>query len=124
MCYSTVNVFVVLCLQQDLAALSAQVDKTTTMYKTLLHEYPDAGEHMTVKQDEMMTEWNSLLAKAGTRTERLQEAESVQLYFDDYRGLWYVWVCIAAFIYSFGRSFVHIHSFVVIHSFIFVQSFI
>jgi len=75
-------------MQQDLAALSAQVDKTTTMYKTLLREYPDAGDHMTVKQDELMTEWNSLLSKARLRTERLHEAESVQLYFDDYRGLW------------------------------------
>jgi len=77
-----------LCLQQDLAALSAQVDKTTTMYKTLLHEFPDASDHMTAKQDELMTEWNSLLEKARLRTERLHEAESVQLYFDDYRSLW------------------------------------
>jgi len=78
----------VLCLQQDLAALSAQVDKTTAMYNTLLHEFPDASDHMTAKQDELMTEWNSLLAKARLRTERLHEAESVQLYFDDYRSLW------------------------------------
>jgi len=76
------------CLQQDLAALSAQVDKTTAMYKTLLHEFPDASDHMTAKQDELMSEWNSLLAKARLRTERLHEAESVQLYFDDYRSLW------------------------------------
>jgi len=58
------------------------------MYKTLLQEFPDASDHMTAKQDELVSEWNSLLAKARTRTERLHEAESVQLYFDDYRGLW------------------------------------
>jgi len=72
------------------AALSAQVDKMTAMYKTLLQEFPDASDHMTAKQDELMNEWNSLLAKAQLRTERLHQAESVQLYFDDYRGLWYV----------------------------------
>ena len=75
-------------MQQDLAALSTQVDKTTAMYKTLLREFPDAGEHMTVKQDELMLAWNTLLAKAQLRTDRLREAESIQLYFDDYRGLW------------------------------------
>jgi len=77
-----------MCVQQDVAALSAQVDKTTAMYKTLLREFPDASDHMTAKQDELMTEWNTLLAKARLRTERLQQAESVQLYFDDYRSLW------------------------------------
>jgi len=76
------------CLQQDLAALSEQVDKTTSMYQTLLHEFPDASDHMTAKQDELISEWNSLLVKARTRTERLNEAESIQMYFDDYRGLW------------------------------------
>ena len=64
------------------------MDKTTAMYKTLLMEFPDASDHMTAKQDELMAEWNSLLAKARLRSERLQEAESVQLYFDDYRSLW------------------------------------
>lgn len=64
------------------------MDKTTAMYKTLLVEFPDASDHMTAKQDELMAEWSSLLAKARLRSERLQEAESVQLYFDDYRGLW------------------------------------
>jgi len=66
------------------------VDKTTAMYRTLLVEFPDASDHMTAKQDELMAEWNSLLAKARLRRERLQQAESVQLYFDDYRGLWSV----------------------------------
>jgi len=78
-----------LSLQQDVAALSIQVDKTTTMYQTLLVEFPDAADHMTAKHDELMAEWNSLLAKAELRRHRLQQAESVQLYFDDYRGLWY-----------------------------------
>ena len=64
------------------------------MYKTLLVEFPDASDHMTAKQDELMAEWNSLLAKARLRRERLQEAESVQLYFDDYRGLWSESLCL------------------------------
>jgi len=76
--------------QQDVAALNAQVDKTTQMYRTLLGEFPDAGDHMTSKQDELMSAWNSLLAKSRLRSDRLHEAESIQLYFDDYRGLWSV----------------------------------
>jgi len=69
------------------------------MYKTLLDEFPDAGDHMTAKQDELMSEWNSLLVKARLRTQRLHEAESVQLYFDDYCSLWYCSLSLCVFKY-------------------------
>jgi len=76
--------------KRDLAALSEQVESTTVTAQTLLAAFPDAQDHIASKHEEMVNAWDSLLAKAKLRKDRLHQAENVQLYLDDYRGLWLV----------------------------------
>ena len=76
--------------QRDLAAISEQVEATTATAQGLLQTFPDAQEHIASKHEEMVGAWNALLAKAQLRKQRLHQADSVQSYFDDYRGLWSV----------------------------------
>jgi len=73
--------------ERDLQAISEQVESITATAQALLQSFPDAQEHIASKHEEMVTCWNTLLDKAKLRKERLHQAESVQLYFDDYRGL-------------------------------------
>lgn len=75
--------------QRDLVAISDQVQTITKTAESLLETFPDAQDHIHSKHEEMVSAWQSLLSKAKLRKDRLHQAESVQLYFDDYRGLWY-----------------------------------
>ena len=85
-------------LQQDLAAISGQVESTTKEAEKLLEQFPDAAEHITGKHEEMVQAWNVLLEKANSRKLNLTEAENLQMYFDDYRELRQVFFCYARFI--------------------------
>ena len=76
--------------EQDLAAISGQVEATTKEAEKLLEQFPDAAEHITHKHEEMVQAWNVLLEKANARKQKLHEAENLQMYFDDYRELRYV----------------------------------
>ncbi len=75
------------CLQQDLAAISEQVETVTKDAERLLQQFPDAQEHIHSKHEEMVQAWNLLLEKAGLRKEKLQQALNLQMYFNDYREL-------------------------------------
>lgn len=77
-------------LQQDLAAISGQVESITKVAESLLEQFPDAQEHIHGKHEEMVAAWNGLLEKAQRRKTRLHSAESLQMYFNDYREL--LWV--------------------------------
>ncbi len=77
----------ILALQQDLAAISEQVSSITKEAEVLLGILPDAQEHIHVKHEEMVHAWNLLLEKANLRKDKLQQAEHLQMYFNDYREL-------------------------------------
>lgn len=49
--------------------------------------FPDAREHITVRHGETVRAWNDLLEKGAQRKDKLQQAETLQAYFDDYRDL-------------------------------------
>ena len=73
--------------EQDLAAISSKVENITAEAEKLLLQFPDAQEHIASKHEEMVRAWNTLLEKAQTRKDKLQVAESLQMYFNDYREL-------------------------------------
>lgn len=49
--------------------------------------FPDAHEHISVKHEETVEAWNELLEKSAQRKDKLQQAEELQAYFDEYRDL-------------------------------------
>ncbi len=78
---------VIFSLQQDLAAISEQVETVTKDAQRLLEQFPDAQEHIHSKHEEMVQTWNLLLEKAAQRKDKLQSALNLQMYFNDYREL-------------------------------------
>ncbi|XP_067682927.1 spectrin beta chain, non-erythrocytic 5-like isoform X3 [Haliotis asinina] len=74
-------------LERDLAAISEQVETITKEAESLLGHYPDAQEHVAAKHEEMVQAWNSLVEKSTMRKEKLQQAQQLQMYFNDYREL-------------------------------------
>jgi spectrin beta len=56
----------------------------------LISQFPDAQEHIAAKHEEMVQAWNILVEKAAMRKEKLNQAEQLQMYFNDYRELMYV----------------------------------
>ena len=80
-------IYVLLHLQQDLAAISDQVNIITQEAERLLRQFPDATEHIHSKHEEMVQAWNTLLDKSNQRKDKLGQAEHLQMYFNDYREL-------------------------------------
>jgi len=73
--------------ETDLAAVKEQVESVGEEAKRLAELFPDAREHIEVKQEEAMECWNELLEKAAQRKDKLSQAEQLQAYFDQYRDL-------------------------------------
>lgn len=76
--------------QRDLAAISDQVEAITKEAERLIGLFPDAQEHIATKHEEMVQAWNNLVEKATLRKDKLQQAEQIQMYFNDYRELRYI----------------------------------
>ncbi|XP_052269284.1 spectrin beta chain, non-erythrocytic 1-like isoform X3 [Dreissena polymorpha] len=74
-------------LERDLAAISEQVETITKEAEQLIVRFQDAAEHIAAKHEEMVQAWNVLVEKASLRKEKLNQAEQLQLYFNDYREL-------------------------------------
>ncbi|XP_033735465.1 spectrin beta chain, non-erythrocytic 5-like isoform X2 [Pecten maximus] len=74
-------------LERDLAAISEQVESITKEAERLISQFPDAQEHIAMKHEEMVQSWNNLVEKATLRKEKLQQADQLQVYFNDYREL-------------------------------------
>ncbi|KAL8620004.1 hypothetical protein ACOMHN_015286 [Nucella lapillus] len=74
-------------MERDLAAISEQVETITKEAERLIGLYPDAQEHIAAKHEEMVQAWNGLVEKATHRKEKLTQAQSLQMYFNDYREL-------------------------------------
>ncbi|XP_041352702.1 spectrin beta chain, non-erythrocytic 5-like isoform X2 [Gigantopelta aegis] len=74
-------------LERDLAAISEQVETITKEAERLIGLFPDAQEHIAAKHEEMVQSWNNLVEKSTKRKEKLQQAEQLQMYFNDYREL-------------------------------------
>jgi len=49
--------------------------------------FPDAKDHIEVKQEEAVDAWTTLLENASQRKSKLNQAEHLQSYFDQYRHL-------------------------------------
>lgn len=73
--------------ETELGAVREQVDGVVEEAKRLAEIYPDAKEHIEVKRDETTETWTELLDKTVARKEKLQQAEQLQAYFDEYRDL-------------------------------------
>jgi len=58
----------------------------------LVSLFPDAQEHIAVKREDMLDAWRDLLEKSAQRWDKLQQAEQLQAYFDEYRDLMLVCV--------------------------------
>ena len=54
--------------------------------------FPDARENIAVKQENTQDEWGELLEKSAQRRDKLEQAEELQAYFDEYQDL--MLVCI------------------------------
>ncbi|XP_071162084.1 spectrin beta chain-like isoform X8 [Mytilus edulis] len=74
-------------LERDLAAISVQVEDITKEAERLMSSFPDAQEHIATKHEEMVKAWNNLVEQATQRKEKLQQADQLQIYFNDYREL-------------------------------------
>lgn len=73
--------------EHDLAAVKEQVDAVVNEARTLAERFPDAREHIAVRHEETLRAWNDLIEKGAQRKDKLQQAETLQAYFDNYRDL-------------------------------------
>ncbi|CAG0903884.1 unnamed protein product, partial [Darwinula stevensoni] len=73
--------------ERDLAAVKEQVEAVVKEAQRLASLFPDAREHVGVKHEETVEAWNELLEKSALRKDKLQQAEQLQAYFDEYREL-------------------------------------
>jgi spectrin beta len=49
--------------------------------------FPDTREHIALSHEDMLDAWGDLLEISAQRWDKLQQAEQLQAYFDDYRDL-------------------------------------
>lgn len=80
----TVATFIVYC---NFHFVSVQVDSVVKEALRLADRFPDAREHISVRHEETICAWEDLLKKAAQRKDKLQQADVLQAYFDDYRDL-------------------------------------
>uniref|UniRef100_A0A336KQL4 CSON014177 protein n=1 Tax=Culicoides sonorensis TaxID=179676 RepID=A0A336KQL4_CULSO len=73
--------------ETELKAVKEQVDAVTLEATKLSDTFPDAKEHIEVKKDETLEAWEDLLDRTKLRKNKLDQAEQLQAYFDEYRDL-------------------------------------
>uniref|UniRef100_A0A2H8TMG3 Spectrin beta chain, brain 4 n=1 Tax=Melanaphis sacchari TaxID=742174 RepID=A0A2H8TMG3_9HEMI len=73
--------------EADLAAVKEQVECVVQEAGRLSAMFPDAKDHIEVKQEEAVDAWTTLLENASQRKSKLNQAEHLQSYFDQYRHL-------------------------------------
>ncbi|XP_064623906.1 spectrin beta chain, non-erythrocytic 2-like isoform X3 [Lineus longissimus] len=73
--------------ERDLAAVGESVQKVDAEAKRLMSEIPDARNHVKDKLEETTSAWNELLEKSAGRRNKLQQADDLQKYFNEYREL-------------------------------------
>ncbi|XP_037820524.1 spectrin beta chain, non-erythrocytic 5 isoform X3 [Lucilia sericata] len=76
-----------LVFETELEAIREQVNSVMNEANNLAEIYPDAKEHIEVKRDETIEAWADITEKSNIRKEKLQQAEQLQSYFDEYRDL-------------------------------------
>ncbi|XP_065360785.1 spectrin beta chain, non-erythrocytic 5 isoform X2 [Calliphora vicina] len=76
-----------LVFETELEAIREQVNSVMNEANNLAEIYPDAKEHIEVKRDETIEAWADVTEKSNVRKEKLQQAEQLQSYFDEYRDL-------------------------------------
>jgi len=73
--------------ERDMEALKSQVDTVNSEATRLSSLFPDAKEHIDAKKEELNDAFVELQTEAKLRCEKLQQAEKLQAYFDEYRDL-------------------------------------
>lgn len=73
--------------ESELVAVKQQVEAVELEARRLSELFPDAEEHIEVKNEDTLSAWEDLQAKAEQRRENLQQAEQLQAYFDHYQDL-------------------------------------
>ncbi|KAA0192470.1 hypothetical protein HAZT_HAZT000963, partial [Hyalella azteca] len=69
--------------ERDLAAVREQVDSLMAKAQRLTELFPDAKEHISVKHNETIEIWDSLLERSALRKEKLFQRENLQSYFGE-----------------------------------------
>ena len=64
-----------------------QVDAVVSEAHQLAELFPDAREHIAVRHEETLRAWNDLLRQSAERKSKIQQTDTLQSYFDDYRDL-------------------------------------
>ncbi|KAG1650604.1 Spectrin beta chain, non-erythrocytic 5 [Nymphon striatum] len=73
--------------ERDLAAVKKQVDCVIEEAEQLASIFPGSRDHISVKHGDTVAAWNQLLDNSARRSEKLNQAEQLQSYFDEYREL-------------------------------------
>lgn len=73
--------------ETELQAVKEQVEAVQSEANKLSDIFPDAKEHIEVKKEETLEAWNDLFERTKIRKLKLEQAEQLQAYFDEYRDL-------------------------------------
>ncbi len=63
------------------------MDAVVNEARKLAELFPDASDHIAIRHEETLRAWNNFLEKGAQQKDKLQPAEKLQAYFDDYRDL-------------------------------------
>jgi spectrin beta len=78
--------------EADIEYIFCQIESVTEEAGQLASLFPDAREHVAMKHEDTLDVWRDLLEKSAQRRDKLQQAEQLQAYFDEYRDLMLVCV--------------------------------
>ena len=75
--------------QRDLAALEKKVKVLSEETARLSKTYPESATRVQVKEREVTSTWQALVAKSQARASKLVQAEQLQRYLSNFRDLRY-----------------------------------
>lgn len=73
--------------ETELQAVKEQIEAVQLEANKLSETFPDAKEHIEVKKEETLEAWMDLLERTKLRKHKLEQAEQLQAYFDEYRDI-------------------------------------
>ncbi|XP_063699935.1 spectrin beta chain, non-erythrocytic 5 isoform X3 [Culicoides brevitarsis] len=73
--------------ETELKAVKDQIEAVQNDANKLSETFPDAAEHIEVKKEETIEAWADLLERTKLRKLKLEQAEQLQAYFDEYRDI-------------------------------------
>ena len=74
-------------LQHDLAPLEQRVKQLSREGQRLSTSYFESSTHIAARESKAVTAWRELNAKSQRRKQKLEQAEELQYYLNDFRDL-------------------------------------